>query len=591
MRMNAFFAIRFFSAACAAVGLSLFIATCKYPNEPAKENTVPQTRLANIPANDTLAQYINLNAFPELSLSWIGDDPDGYITAYRFRWTDYIGGQQSGSTGWTTILNISRDGWENVLAVKGNPASIFDIYNYLVTLGPNDTSIVRIIGDSLFTQRPFAVPYKGGVVATDSLIGLDRQVLQTPTTGTFIFNSPVDSNLHRFEVLSIDNKDAEDPTPAVVNLWTLVSPGSVVLIDSIPPANSLCIRHATDRFRGLRFIYRSLDPNNTNDLTFSWSVDDTVSWSPWSQDVFAYVTASSFKPIASGTHIFYARAQNRWGVISPIVSRSFSAVVPDFDDPNYVQRILVINGTPHTNTAVSITAIDTNKVRAFFSEVLDSIGKANKYDFFTIATPRLPADRFPTDVIFGKYSLVIYLLETPLPILGSGIYKLDADKQAYINRYLTAGGNVIISGIPDILKAFNNYDLFAQTVLHIYPPSIIPLVQNNARDFGGVFGRLGYPSVLLDPAKITFSADSGAAFKFIAANFPLGFGETISTFDSYSNNPLFEGLPLGVRFQAPDPVPPARRTYSIVYFGWPTYFGLKSSVIESFRKAVSDVFQ
>lgn len=582
-----------FSALCFVVGTALIVAACKYPNDPVKGNTIPETRLSNVPENDTLARYINLNTFPEMTLSWIGDDPDGYIIGYNFRWTDFARGTQIRQRPWTTILNIVRGGWENVIAVRGTPSSIFHIYNFLVTLGPTDTAIVRIIGDSLATGRTFAVPYKTGPVATDSMQGLSRLELQTPTTGTFIFFSPVDSNLHRFEVASIDNDNAVDPTPAVVNFWTLVSPGSVALIDSIPPANSLAIRHATDNFPGLRFVYRSLDPNNTQDLQFSWSVDDTLSWSEWTPNMFAYVTASSFKPVASGSHTFYLRARNRWGVISPIVSRQFSAVVPDFDDPAYQQRILVINGTPHTNTAVSTSALDTNRVRAFYSEVLDSLGKAGKYDFFTIATPRAPADRFPNDVIFGKYSLVIYLLETPLPILGSGIYKLDADKQAYINRYLAAGGNMIMCGIPDVLKAFNNFDIFGYNIMHIVPITQIPLIQNNARDFASAIGRLGYPTVAMDAAKIPAGTnpDSGAALRFISINFPRGFAQSIGTFGSRTNDPQWQGLPVGVRFQSPDPIPPARRTFSFVYSGFPTYYGQKSSVIAWMRKAVADVYQ
>lgn len=563
-------------------GVSLLFTTCKYPSEPVKGNTIPETRLSNVPANDTIALYINLNTFPELTVSWIGDDPDGYIIGYRFRWTDFVRGRQVNQTPWTTILNLTKTGWQNVIAVRGTPGSMFKIYDFLATLGPTDTSLIRIIGDSLFTKRPFVVPYKTGAVATDSIVGLDRQILQTPTTGTFIFYSPVDSNLHRFEVSSIDNMDAVDPTPSVVNFWTLVSPGSVVLIDQVPPANSLCIRYPTDRFPGLRFVFRSLDPNNTNDLTFSWSVDDTVSWSDWSSDTFADVTAIKFKPVVSGTHRFNVRARNRWGVISSTVGANFSAIIPDFDSPGYQQRILVLSATRHTD-------LDTNRAKSFYSEVLDSIGKSGKYDFFFLATQ--PSDsRFPDDVTFGKYSLVILLAEGRLTVFGSRDYQINAVRRLFLIRYLNTGGKMIISGIQDPAAggAIGDWLTFAPTFLHIQGSAPATVLQNNNRDFIGAKGLLGYPTIMLDSAKVPFVPDSNS-LRYIAINFPISFGQSISTFDSRTNDPRFEGLPLGARFLAPAPTPPARQTYSVVYFGFPLYFGFRSSVIEGMRRAVSDV--
>lgn len=564
--------------------VSLSLVTCKYPNDPAKGNTVPDTRLANVPANDTLAVYINQNAFPEIQLSWIGDDPDGYIVGYRYRWTDFINGQPTNVTPWATILNLTRSGWENVIEVRGTPASIFNIYNFLATLGPTDTALVRIIGDSLFTQRTFIVPYKTGPVPTDSIRGTSRIVLQTPTTGTFIFNSPVDSNLHRFEVAAIDNNDEVDPSPALTNFWTLVSPSAVVLIDAVPPANSLVIRNATERFPGLRFQFRSLDPNNLFDIRFSWAVDDTTNWSPWQEENFAYVTASSFVPIQSGTHRFYVRARNRWGVVSAPRDTAFTAVVPDFDSPGYQQRILIINGVPHTNSAVSTTALDSNRVKAFYSELLDSAGKAGRYDFYNLSTTP-STGRFPDDVIFGRYSLVVYAVDVRIPILGGAFYQVNTTRLAYISRYMLVGGKVIVSGIPDARQAMSNYDVFMPNFMHVAPTTFIPYMLNTAPDFKGGKGRLGYPNVDLDTSKVP---PGQLGLSNINLSFPWGFGQDIYRFDSVTDDPTFENLPVGVRYQAP-PAPPEQETFSTVYFGFPLYFGQKSQAIAAIRKAILDV--
>lgn len=570
----------------ALLGASFVVWSCKYPSEPAKGNTPPETRLSNIPANDTVAQYINLNAFPELTVSWIGDDPDGYVTAFKFRWKDFVRGQQTSVTQWTTILNITRSGWENVIAARPSSKSIFTIYNFLATLTQaNDGDLIMRIGDSLDTQRPFAVPYKTGIVQGDSIVGLDRRILQTPTTGTFIFNSPVDSNLHRFEVVSVDNNDLEDATPAVVNFWTLVSPGSVCLIDAVPPPNSLVIRYPTERFPGLRFAFRSLDPNNTNDLTFSWAVDDSTRWSPWQFDGFAYVTASSFVPIESGTHRFFVRARNRWGVISPVVSAPFTVVVPDFDDPNFPRRILVVNNNVTSGSLVP----DTSAAKQFYSEVLDSAGYAGKYDIWTSQSSSQPAFRFPNTRLLGRYSTVIYVSEQSIARLPIGLraaYALTSSKQDTLRSYLNAGGNLVFVPPVDVDVFVGDYRTWADDIFHVDLQFGV-LFKNTELDFAGCSGRLGYPGIRIDGSKLP--VDSLGSLRGILASPSRGFAETISLFDSRTNNPIFEGAPLGIRYLASPPTPPARRTYSIVYFGFPLYFGEKASVIQAMRKALADV--
>lgn len=577
------------SFALLALAAAVFF-TCKFPNEPVKGNTFPETRLANVPVDDTVALYINLNAFPEITLNWLGDDPDGYIIAYRYRWTDYIRGVAVNQTPWTTVLNISRPGWQNVIGVKGSPGSLFRIYNYLVTLAPTDTAIINRIADSLTTMRPFAVPYKTGVIPTDSIVGMDPLQLLSPTRGTFIFFSPVDSNQHRFEVSSIDNNDAIDPSPARVNFWTLISPGSVAVIDAIPPANSLTTLVPTERFPGLRFAFRSLDPNNTTDLYFSWAVDDTTRWSQWTQDGFAYVTGRDFNPVASGRHRFYVRARNRWGVISLPAETSFTAIIPDFVLPNYQPRILLVNATPPPG--VLARGLDTNAVRAFYSEVMDSIGKAGKYDFLHLAPA--PLTRFPTDTVLGKYSLVIYMLETNLPVLGAAAqYRLQAGNQTLFARYLDVGGNLIISGVPDPQRGIANFtqvNSFAHTYLHIQPPQgPLAFYQNNLRDFVGAKGFFGHPNVPVDPTRLP--PDSTGGLWQIALSFGTGFADNPYTFDSGRDSLGFENLPVSVRFQAPETPPPGEpRTYSTFYFGFPLYYCQKSAVIEAMRKAVSDVY-
>jgi hypothetical protein len=558
------------------------VGSCKYPEGPPLGNTPPRTRLANVPANDTIAQYIRLGATPEVTLFWLGDDPDGFVIAYKYRWTE-ISRLSASAKPWTTVLNISTLGGAPIqqpILVKGEPQSLFAIYNLITTLDPvRDSSLVRVLGDSLATQRSFLVPYRTGIVAGDSLCGANTEVNETPTKGTFIFDSPLDSNMHRFEVASVDNKDAIDPAPAVVNFWTLRSPEPIAVINAIPPPDQYAIRYKTETFAGLPFAFSTLDPS-TFDQEYSWSVDDTVDWSPWSPDGTAFVTASSFDPIASGTHTFYLRARNRWGAVSAIVARPFTAFVPAFDDPNFPRRTLIIsndvngNGTPGKP--------DTNQVKSFYAEIMDSAGRAGRYDIW-ISSGRVQ-NVFPSREMLGNYSSLLILLEQTLPVLGPDrALRISADTSGPIGRYLGGGGKLIISGPPDGRKQIVSLnDAFFTSILHTAPI----LAKNPALDFIGAFGRLGYPDLLLDASKI--QPDSGGALRNIELNYPRSFAQTIFLFNSKSDG-QYESQPVGIRFLAPPPVPPARATYSVVYFGFPLYYAEKSAATQTLQQAFVDV--
>ncbi len=582
--------------------LSVVMWTCKYPSGPLNPNTIPDTQLSNIPANDTIARYINRNAFPELSLSWIGNDPDGYITAFQYRWTSTRAGQPFPSPGnWTTLLNITKTGWGNIILVKGNPSSIFNIYNYLVTLGQNDTSLIRIIGDSLATNRTFAVPYKTGIVPTDSIVGETRLVLQTPSTGTFIFGSPADSNFHRFDIRAVDNSDDIDPSPASVYFWTLVSPGSIVRIDGVPAANALIIDGFTDTFDGLRFAFSSLDANNTESIDYSWSVDDTVTWSPWSRSQEAFVTAIDLNPRQSGAHRFYVRARNRWGVVSPDSSRVFTVTVPKINDPTWPHRTLIINNDINGNGTRGRPTLA--QVDSLYREIMDSLGRTGRFDIWRVAQSVPAVNQWPSRDSLGYYTSVVILMEQLIPPIGAGsAQRMSVTTQGFLREYLNIGGKLIYSGSPSIVTAITNYNTFGQfggtwatDVFHITPNTqqspFIVSPRFFIPDFNGAFGTLGYPNVSLDTSKI--ATDSTFAYRAIGdigINFPIGFAQTISFYDSRTNG-ILENLPLGIRFQGVLIPPATRRTYSVIYFGFPLYYARKTDMIQSLRKAFEDIYE
>ncbi len=594
-RFKRLFQLQWFIAAALVFLAVVFLqSSCRYPDSPANGNSPPETRISNIPPNDTVALYIRQGVIPEFTLFWLGDDADGYVIAYKYHWTDiYRGTRIVNPT--TTILNVANLGGAgllNSIIVKGTPRSLPEMYRFFSTLTGVDTAVIRIIGDSLATRRPFAVPYKTGIVVGDSISGADSSVHRSPTTGRFIFESPADSNMHRFEVSSVDNNGAEDMTPAFVNFWTLKSPEPIVRLLSTSPAfqdtNQLAIRNTTDLFPGLQFNFFSQD-RSTDDIVYSWAVDDTAnasSWSPYIRDQFAFVTASSFKPIVSGWHVFYVRAKNRWGVLSNIAEGRFKATIPAFNDPSYVPRILLINSNRSQNGTLG--SPDSNQIKSFYTEVMDSVGKSGRYDIITMATPSVT---FPTQTVLGTYSTIVYLVEQKLRPVGDGRLQLNNDRLALLGRYLRVGGKLILVGPQDTASVGGNFPAFAYDFLHedtsrssFIPGSTANWKQNNNLDFVGARGQFGYPDLMIDAAKLP--SDSLGAVRHIRKYVARGFGQTIGLFDSRTNDPEWENASVAVRF-----INPQLYTYSIVHFGFPLYYVQKSAAIQAMRKAFTDIRQ
>ena len=237
--------------------LAVVFVSCENPEGALNGNSAPDTRIANVPVNDTIALYIDRGAIPQQTLYWVGDDPDGFLIGFRYTWTDIYDGTENPTDtinilNLATIAGLTLDTLATIPDITLNsPGAMFRIYNYIATLDPED-AVIRTIRDSLLTLRPFLVPYPSGYIATDWLQGADPLFLETPNKGIFLFDSPADSNMHRFEVWSIDNNEVIDPTPAKVHFWTLESPGLTVSISGGPTTASAAyvLRYPTERTPG-----------------------------------------------------------------------------------------------------------------------------------------------------------------------------------------------------------------------------------------------------------------------------------------------------------------------------------------------------
>lgn len=575
----------------AAVFLLVFAWSCDIPDNAPLSNSLPDTRLANVPDDDTIGVNINRGVIPEQTLYWTADDPDGYIVGYRFRWIDEYRDLRD-TTPWTTLLNLTSIGGavlDTFIQLHPNAPSAYRVYNFLATIRASDQETIRGIQDRLATRRYFAVPYTTGPVPGDSIIGTDPVLVEAPNKGTFIFNSPADSNRHRFEVKGIDNSDADDPTPATVYFWTRQSEGPIVFFPPGPPPQPdntmprFIIRCPTFRNPGLIFHFGGFD-RTTEEREYSWTVDDsTVGWSPWNVETFDTVTAADLRSASPDSHIIYLRGRNRWGVISQVVWRYFRAITPVIDTLTGPSRILLYNNTRDRNySSAPDGAINRDSLMTFYMEVLDSAGWAGRYDTLSRTT------RFPRRIELSKYHAIVFVADayiTP-PFGGATIWQLKHQVDS-LREYLNYGGKMVWSGSPKIASLFeSSYPAWANQFFHLSSPAPNPLPS-----FVGARGRLGYPDIAIDTSKVRPDSLGRVGLRDLSINLPQRLAVAIYDWRHRTNDPFYEGYPVGVRYNGSQaqPGPWCRETYSVVFFGFPLYYMQKAQAIQAMRKALEDL--
>lgn len=528
---------------------------CSQPTNPGAPlgNSPPHTRLANVPLDDPQGHLPA--ATPTVKLSWVGDDPDGFVTAFRYRWSYRAPGDIRVFHDWTTILNTSLTGV--CMTVRGDPGTVPEVYHYFVTLAPLvQDSITNLLvrGDSV-------------IVGGDTVYGADPKTVVNPNTGVFIFESEDTLNQHTFEVKAMDNLGAEDPNPASVVFWTPKAlPPDTRLVAPYPLDSSFVIDRVTDTFPGLRFYFEGLDLKSRR-LDFSWSVD-SLRWSPFSTEHVAIVTVADMKPPYTGTHTFYVKARNDYNLQDSTPARySFHAVVPAFVDPSQPDRILLLTCTRNGNGTLGFPTVE--QINGFYGSLLDAAGKANDYDVWSTTTLR----QFPSRKLIANYAAIIVNNDAQN---GDVNGNLNAANGALLSEYLSVGGKLIVSA----WKTAERFDTtFAKDRFHIQSfsdPQYYAL--NPANDFVGGHGFLGYPDVQLDSAKLMPAWNGGLAN--IAGVTPRGFAEVIYSFESKTSS-AWQGKALGIRYVG--------ITYTVVYFGFPLFYARSEEAVAVMQKALQDI--
>ncbi len=575
-------------------------------------NIAPISRLANVPPNN----YISKN--PRLTLYWVGDDPDGYVVGFRYRWNFRLSTTEPFQyKDWSTILNIGipKTGGENFALMTDAPfAKVPDVYKYFATLPPegiNPDSATKIDrGDSILIGSNEGEAYH---VWASNPSTVRYPVHVNPNGGTFIFDSQDTLNPHTFLVEGIDNL-GDTSAPQNDNQVTFETPQVVpphAEVTTVPTDTIMVSDIITDVFPGISFKFQGFDPNSRT-VDFSWVIDkdewppNAVPWSRFSSDPSALVSALNFvtpKDTTRLQHTIYVRARNEFGSIDTlgyflrariqngtitgydtVYSRAvFYCVYPKWVLPNYPKRILLLNHSYGYTGSTDPTLPSRDSLDAFYASIFDANGYAGKYDIIrATSSPKY----WPNLQVLAKYSSIfLYSDVVNVTIFNSTGIEIRGD---LIKQYLNVSGKIVITGWalpfqPGMSEDFMNY------VAHLtrQPPPV--RASDTAYIGANAIAAKGYPDLRVDSAK---AAPWNGALTFISAGRAYGFGEIIYTFhESHeqlvrSNPPppiyqTWEGRTIGIKYDG--------LTYKVVYFGFPLYYHEKAGVQAALRKAFVDI--
>jgi hypothetical protein len=593
--------VRWFVAAFASFILVGIGWHCKGTDVPLA-NIAPITRLSNVPPTDTFIVTKN----PRLTLNWVGDDPDGFVVAFQYRWNFRL---NSGSPfeykPYSTVLNIIVSNF--ALMTDAGPGTVANVYHYFATLPPEGLNadsangldsgrVLTIAGSRVWASNPKVIRFP---------------VHTNPNSGTFIFDSQDSLNPHTFEVSAIDNQGLVG-TAATVTFGTPRVPPPQTQITASPGDTVLVLDQLTDTFTGVTFQFQGFDPNSRT-IDYSWVIDkdqwpqNAIPWSPFSQSTTAFVTAANFPDPYQTHHRFYVRGRNEFGSIDTLgyyvhttfdannnptgfdtiyANVAFNTLYPNFRRPGYQQRILLLNDCYQWTPPGTVARPTQAQVDAFYTSILDAVGKAGKYDVFDVFDDsRAGVHIFPGRGVLGQYSSVIFVQDVLDDLHTAGnTHGIGGSRERILGDYLNVGGKMILSAWA-LPFALNGSAEFVRLRGHMQDAR----ADLNRANFIGARGDKGYPDILVDISRID-TATLGPGLTFIWPGRPYGFGEIIYRYNAADDNSTFpftfppqliENTPIGVRYIGV--------TYSVVYLGFPLYYMEPAVATEVIRKSMDDI--
>lgn len=556
----------------------------------------PITRLSNVPPTDSFIVTKN----PRLTLYWVGDDPDGFVVAFRYRWSFRLNSTSPFQyKPYSVVLNIIVSNF--ALMTDADSSNVPNVYQYFSTLPPeglnsdsanalDSARVLTIAGSHVWASNPKSVRFPVHI---------------NPNSGTFIFDSQDSLNPHTFEISAIDNGSAVG-TPATVSFGTpRVSPPQTQITSS-PGDTVLVTNRKTDTFPGVEFHFQGFDPNSRT-IDYSWVVDKdlwppgAIPWSPFSQSTRAFVTAADFPDPYQTKHKFYVRGRNEFGSVDTLgyyvhtvfdaqnrpigvdtiySSVAFKTLYPTFLRPGYQQRILIVVDCYQWAAPGTLIRPTNAAVNDYYAAMFDALGKNGKYDIFDVVDISSSGiHTFPARGLVGQYSVVVVTQDVvnDADHTVGFLHGINTGGRTNILRdYCYVGGKLILTGwaMPFVLNCGPE---FVQQIGHMQNIGF-DLTKGN---FIGARGDKGYPNISVDVSRLDTAWGPGLTFTWPGR--PTGFGEIIYRYDAADNNLFYENSTIGVRYLG--------ITYSAMYFGFPFYYMDPSTATLTMRKALDDLHE
>jgi hypothetical protein len=594
------------------------------------QNSPPIARLSNIPPTHTVTTIAN----PVITLSWVGDDPDGYITAYKYRWsyTNTHGNvTDTLYKSWYTILNIRYGSGIAALALMIDTTYVNSellapkVYKYFANLNPDDGvdlpeafknalyrgDTVLIEGVRVYASNPDSTIEQ----ATGRRIAKRFPVHINSNSGTFIFDSQDSLNYHEFEIRAIDNLGTVGASATVEFVTPRITPPNTYIV-SFPQDTSFILDHTTATFAGLEFSFNAYDVNSRT-REYQWVVDkdkwiehnQPVPWSAWSERTVASVNASHFYPDHKYDiqHTFHVRARNEFGSIDTLgyfaypvynttldsilrydttrANVNFYTIYPDFQKSGFQKKTLLMNFSYEFYTQTSPAYPSYATLNSFYENLMVEAGMTGKYDLLVVKK-----DGFPGQSELGKYSSIVLFADVtnsfgkwddavPNSQVDTNLSFLGRKAQAIVN-YCRIGGRMIWSTKNVGLTLNIQRDQIFPRVFHA---NIMSLPDTSFRNppsgFVGAKGLLGYPAATIDSAKLDPAWNGILPEIWIVR--PLGFGERIYRYDHATDHPRAENFDIGVRYEGV--------TFSNILLGFPLYYMKQSEAALILKTALDDI--
>jgi len=455
---------RFLSLVILVFGSMWFflLLQCDRPTEPARENTPPNTTLANIPQpGDTL--------FPLVQIIWDGEDSDGYIVGCEYRYTSHhIHRGDSAVFDWIAsddeILDLVFESSDSLnrqeLEVRAvdnegdkDPTPAKLTFYTPRTFLPQTEITAPEDGSALFVKEETS-DWWPGILLTFQATDEDGEITEygwavdggefTWTQDTAVYITPEDlgptpEGEHTLSVTARDNTNLVDPDPAAVTV-RLVQPTfskTLLIIDETNedafPGSADATDAAVDSFyhalTGLQsswdYADQGIPPRDTlgQYQLILWHADNPLSTRP--HELVNNVDILQDYASVGGDFIL-----GGWGILK---SFTWEAGFPrTFEEGTFVHDFLHIN--------------EANETALYPSDFTGAVGIGDEFSDISVQSSKLTT--FPYQGKLSQVDLVLQMGGFTRPIFAYIGEESDYVGKIVGTRYYGTSFNAVVLGFP-----------------------------------------------------------------------------------------------------------------------------------------------